>query len=60
MTGYGDIAVYYNTLFSLVQHHKYSLTEVYEMYPYERDLFVELLINHLKQQEEESKRKANG
>jgi len=60
MTGYNDIAVYYNTLFSLVQHHKYSLTEVYDMYPYERDLFVELLIHHLKEQEEESKRKSNG
>ena len=45
MTGYSNIAVYYTTLFSLVQHHKYSLTEVYEMYPYERDLFAELLIN---------------
>ena len=43
MTGYSNIAVYYNTLFSLVQHHKYTLTEVYDMYPYERDLFVELL-----------------
>lgn len=60
MTGYNDIAVYYNTLFSLIQHHKYSLTEVYEMYPYERDLFVELLIQHLKQQEEESKKRSNG
>jgi hypothetical protein len=60
MTGYNDITVYYNTLFSLIQHHKYSLTEVYEMYPYERDLFVILLIQHLKQQEEESKKRSNG
>lgn len=56
MTGYSNIAVYYNTLFSLVQHHKYSLTEVYEMYPYERDLFVDLLVKHLKEQEENNKR----
>lgn len=56
MTGYNDIAVYYNTLFSLIQHHKYSLTEVYDMYPYERDLFVELLLRHLKEQEENNKR----
>ncbi len=59
MTGYYNIAVYYNTLFSLVQHHKYSLSEVYEMYPYERDLFVELLIKHLKEVEEENN-KRNG
>jgi hypothetical protein len=56
MTGYNDISVYYNTLFSLVQHHKYSMTEVYDMYPYERDLFVELLVRHLKEQEENNKR----
>jgi len=59
MTGYSNIGIYYNTLFALVQHHKYSLTEVYEMYPYERDLFVELLMQHLKQLEEERNRK-NG
>jgi hypothetical protein len=56
MTGYSSIAVYYNTLFALVQHHKYSLTEVYEMYPYERDLFVELIMQHLKELEENRKR----
>lgn len=59
MAGYSNIAVYYNTLFSLVQHHKYTLTEVYEMYPYERDLFVELLLKHLKDLEEENS-KRNG
>jgi hypothetical protein len=29
------------------------------MYPYERDLFVELLIQHIKEQDEENKRR-NG
>jgi len=60
MTGYSNISVYYQTLFSLVQHHKYSLTEVYNMYPYERDLFVELLTQYLKQVEEENKKRQNG
>lgn len=59
MTGYSNIAVYYNTIFSLVHHHKYSLNEVYDMYPYERDLFLELLMKHIKEQEEERK-KRNG
>jgi hypothetical protein len=43
-------------MFSLVHHHKYSLTEVNEMYPYERDLFVELLLKHLKDVEEQNKK----
>ena len=59
MTGYSNIPIYYNTIWSLVQHHKYSMTEVYEMYPYERDLFVELLMQHIKDQEEERSRR-NG
>jgi len=59
MTGYSNIAVYYNTLFSMVQHHKYSLTEINNLYPYERDLFLELLRQHLKDLEEERRRR-NG
>jgi hypothetical protein len=27
----------------LVQHHKYSLTEIEELYPFERDLYVDML-----------------
>jgi len=59
LTGYNNITVYYTTLFSLKHHHKYSMEELYNMYPYERDMFVELIMQHLKQVEEEIKRK-NG
>lgn len=38
-------------MFSLVQHHKYSITELENMFPFERDLYVELLIDYLKEQE---------
>lgn len=55
MTGYSNIAVYYTTIFSLVQHHKYSLSEVYDMYPYERDLFVDLINKYLRELEEKNK-----
>ena len=36
-----------------MQHHKYSLTEIENMMPFERDLYVEMLIKHL---EEEKKK----
>jgi len=39
----------------MMQHHKYSLTELDEMLPWEREIYVGLLINHL--EEEERKRK---
>jgi len=39
-----------------MQHHKYSLTEIESMMPWERDIYVQLLINHVKE-ENERKRK---
>ena len=48
----------YHTNFSLMQHHKYSLTELENMIPFERDLYVHMLLAHLKELEE--KRKQNG
>jgi len=48
MTGYSNIAVYYNTMFSLMQHHKYSMSDL-------NDMFVDLLMQHLKQVEEQRK-----
>ena len=44
-------------MFGLVQHHKYSVTELEDMYPFERDIYVEMLIQHLKEVEENNKRK---
>jgi len=42
-------------MFSLVQHHKYSMTEVENLFPFERDLYVEMLVEHLKEVEEKRK-----
>lgn len=36
-----------------MQHHKYSLNEIESMIPWERDIYVSLLIKHI---EEENKR----
>ena len=48
---------YYKTNFALMQHHKYSLTELENMIPWERDVYVNLLIAHI--QEEERRQKAD-
>ena len=39
-----------------MQHHKYSLSEIEAMIPWERDVYVSLLINHIKQENERIKR----
>jgi hypothetical protein len=36
-----------------MQYHKYSLTDIDNMYPFERDIYVELLQAHLTELEEE-------
>ena len=39
-----------------MQHHKYSLTELENMLPWERDIYVGLLINFLKEEKERIER----
>ena len=43
------------TNFSLMQHHKYSLTELENMMPWERDIYVGMLINYIKEENEKIK-----
>ena len=33
-----------------MQHHKYSLTELESMLPWERDIYVDMLVEHLKEE----------
>ena len=41
----------------MVQHHKYSVSELENMFPFERDLYVEMLMDHLKEQAEAQKKR---
>jgi hypothetical protein len=49
---------YYKTNFSLVQHHKYSLTEIENMLPWEREIYIALLKQYI--EEENLKNQSNG
>tara|TARA_A100001515_G_scaffold126952_1_gene112446 strand:- start:114 stop:305 length:192 start_codon:yes stop_codon:yes gene_type:complete len=50
-----SLSSYYEMNFGLMQHHKYSLTELENMIPWERDIYVGLLLNHLEEEEERIK-----
>ena len=57
-----DLESYYRTNFALMQYHKYSLTELENMMPWERDIYTTLLQQYieeenLKRQQEEGVRK---
>jgi len=47
-----SLANMYQLNFALIQHHKYSLTELDNMIPFEREIYVTLLKNHLDEEEE--------
>ena len=38
---------YYHNNFALMQHHKYSLTELDNLIPWEKEIYITLLSNHL-------------
>ena len=39
-----------------MQHHKYSLTELEDMMPWEREIYIGLLMDFIKKEEERQKR----
>jgi len=53
-----DLASYYKTNFALIQHHKYSLTELENMMPWEREIYITLLQQYI--EEENLKNSPNG
>ena len=53
---------YFRLNFALIQYHKYSLTEIENMMPWERDIYVGLLQAHLEEErlKEQQQRVSNG
>lgn len=58
MLGHDNLQNYYKTNFSLMQHHKYSLTEIENMMPWERFIYINLLQTYLKQEEQKARDQA--
>ena len=50
---HNTLSRYYSMIFSLAQHHKYSITEIENLIPYERDLYVDMLLEFLEQQKQD-------
>lgn len=43
---------YYQMIFAMAQHHKYSITEIEGMVPYERDLYFGMIVDYVEKQKE--------
>lgn len=48
-----SLARYYSMIFALAQHHKYSISDIERLIPYERDLYVDMLMDYLEEQKQE-------
>ena len=56
-----SIVNYYTTNFQMMQHHKYSLSELETMIPWEREIYLDMLVTWIKEQNEKQKqREAEG
>lgn len=53
--GNETLANYYKTNFALIHHHKYNLAEIENMMPFERDIYILLLTQHLEKENERIK-----
>ena len=49
---------YYKTNFALMQYHKYSLSELENMLPWEREVYLTLLIEHIREENERLRERA--
>ncbi|MAG19432.1 MAG: hypothetical protein CMB98_05075 [Flavobacteriaceae bacterium] len=57
---YNSLENYFRTNFSLMQHHKYNLAEIEGMMPWERDVYIALLLAHLEEEKlQQQQLKAN-
>jgi hypothetical protein len=54
-----DLESYYRLNFALMQYHKYSLWEIENLIPWERDIYVGLLQQHLEEEQLKQQQKTN-
>jgi hypothetical protein len=58
--GYISLEVYYETNFALMHHHKWSLTEIESLMPWERDVYVSMLSAFLEEEKLKMEQQKKG
>lgn len=46
---------YYETMFAMKQHHNYEISDLENMIPWERQVYVNMLNNHLELEQQRAK-----
>tara|TARA_A100001201_G_scaffold75995_1_gene68663 strand:+ start:390 stop:569 length:180 start_codon:yes stop_codon:yes gene_type:complete len=55
-----DLESYYKINFALIQHHKYSLTEIENLIPWEREIYLGLLNQYVDEENLRIQQQANN
>lgn len=55
MFRYDSLSNHFQTNFALMQHHKYSLNELNDMMPWERNVYVTMLLQFIEEENEKLK-----
>lgn len=58
MLSHNTILNYYNLIFSLAQHHNYSIQDLEKLIPFELEVYTNMLLAYL-EKEKESMRRSN-
>ena len=60
MLYHNDVTSYYETNFALMQHHSWSISEIEDMIPWEREIYIKYLQNYLEKKKLEAAQAANA
>lgn len=52
---HNSLANYLETMFALRQHHQWSIADIENLYPWERDLYIKMLTDYLEEKREKQR-----
>jgi hypothetical protein len=55
MMSHTNLFVYYQKIFGMAQHHKYSISDIENLIPYERDLYFDMLLEFIQSHNQKKK-----
>jgi hypothetical protein len=56
MLAHTDLFNYYKTNFALRHHHKWGIEELEDMIPFEREIYIDMLLAHLEEEKQRLQR----
>ena len=55
-----SLSSYYENTFALLQYHNWSITEIENMIPWEKQTYIKMLENYLEKKKLETEQRTNG